>query len=1551
MASPTAMEIGSSEASDPLLAESRSYQLEMFQESMRRNVIVAMDTGTGKTRIAILRIRAELERSPAPKIVWFLAPSVFLCYQQFYAISSQISCVQGRLIAGEADIKTWSTQAVWDAALLNIRFVVATHDVLLEALKHGFVRMDSIPLLVFDEVHGCVRNHPGRLIMEDFYKPAVEYGEPHPHILGLTASPVQGTKLEGVEELERTMHATCITPTQYRHDLVTHTKRPLTLRHINSRSGASQVSPPGSDNNLASLYRLHEALSFSQPWPEVDQITKQYTSLIGTDDVQWINDFIKRFSIKATAIFLHLGSWPAEFYVYKIIRQCKMTTSKHPLKKDEPYLLALIQQLDIRRPVCPGHDKDDAPFYNGLSPQVQKLIEILADHEAERPTGIVFVKEQPMAAVLAKIISIHPRIKSRYATGHVVGMSKSQQNGYLEGLLTMAPRDGRVPLLDFRNRKLNLLVATSVIEEGIDIPDCNFVVCVDNVTNLKSFIQRRGRARDKNSEFHLLMYEAPSNGPVSPFRTANSKKQMREWEVLEAEMKQRYENEQREDEKLQREEAKSALGDGRLQPLCVKSTGARLTARDAKGHLSHFCATMSSAAFVDTRPVFTLYNDATSGQRYRASVHLPMSLPQHLRRAESEFAWQSQADAEADAAFQAYRALYDAGLLTDNLLPPRPSQDQVSRFVESRRGFAAVHEPYRPWPAISQMWEALVHNSAGPEASVFSHSIRISNDQDHELFYAQLVLPCPLPNIKPFQLFWTAHALRSWTVHISAAQRQIYGYGDGQYHDDQDHAGALLNAAFGHRWPLGDMHRLVRVVFPDEHFGKEHIGSRAFDPQIFANMTRPFSSDSACLVRDADGVPYFYEGFLESKPPLNSVRKIYEGFVEVPEDTAHVVLRPWPKIAGMLYTSAKPATGEDTDEKHRNEDSSDGTPNPHASSAKPYPRVLPAAQCRVDDLPVAYVQFGAILPSLTSVLEVSLVASELLSTTRLGQLPIRDVSLVATAISATAARLPTNYEHLEFIGDSLLKVLATVNCAAQNPDLPEGQLSLYKDRLVTNSRLFRAALEVGLDRFIVTKQWSLRQWKRYCDALGESRSLNASKCATAITGAMPGEVDTPENSKKPALEMSTKTLADVVEALIGACYVDSGMAQALQCISLFIPDAKWLSIDDCRKMLFEEAPNKAAREPPPGLEELIGYTFTKKSLLIEAITHASLPSNQEGACMERIEFIGDAILDHIIVQTLACVRPELPHQKMHLLRTTLVNYAFLAFTTMMLTIAEPAVTVIPQDVQSGAVDPVLPVSRAPPFLKSLSSFMRHGASRELGVRQELFAERFISRKQTILEQLWTGKKYPWVLLLGLGADKFHSDILEAVIGAVWVDSGSMAAVEALLEKVGILPYLRRAVEEDVHLMHPKEELGKVTGNATISYEVSSLTRAEALKLDVSQVSKMSLVDNQNEYGKDPSMVNDVEASNETFKGDNNSDDTDEEDDGAISDTDPDHEAKIRRRAIVGDVMDDVGYRCRLIFNGKCEFEVGFCNTKEEAEAAVADMALDAWWQGKLRNGK
>jgi ERCC4-related helicase len=50
-------------------------------------------------------------------------------------------------------------------------------------------------------------------------------------------------------------------------------------------------------------------------------------------------------------------------------------------------------------------------------------------------------------------------------------------------------------LNDFQQRRKNLIISTNVLEEGIDITACYMVICFNKPPNLKSFVQRRGRAR------------------------------------------------------------------------------------------------------------------------------------------------------------------------------------------------------------------------------------------------------------------------------------------------------------------------------------------------------------------------------------------------------------------------------------------------------------------------------------------------------------------------------------------------------------------------------------------------------------------------------------------------------------------------------------------------------------------------------------------------------------------------------------------------------------------------------------------------------------------------------------------------------------------------------------------------------------------------------------------------------------------------------------------------------------------------------------------------
>lgn len=443
----------------------------------------------------------------------------------------------------------------------------------------------------------------------------------------------------------------------------------------------------------------------------------------------------------------------------------------------------------------------------------------------------------------------------------------------------------------------------------------------------------------------------------------------------------------------------------------------------------------------------------------------------------------------------------------------------------------------------------------------------------------------------------------------------------------------------------------------------------------------------------------------------------------------------------------------------------------------------------VDSIHIKHARFGMLVPSIVHTIETILIARQL-SVTLLSPLAISDYLLLRDAISARSAIEPTHYERLEFLGDSILKYCASMQAASTNLDWSEGYLSRYKDRLVANSRLSRAAVETGLSRFILTVPFTGQKWRPFY-----------------LEAVLAGEMKPPAKRN-----LSTKVLADVVEALLGVAYTVGGIPKAIQFLSIFINECDWVDPSEARQEFFSFAPSHCANSPHLHLlEELMGYSFRKKPLLLEATTHASYIGDISGRSWERLEFLGDAVLDYIIVKKLINHSPPLPHSKMHMIKTAMVNKDFLAFISLEeheLSQTESFIT------QSGVV--LMENMRT-----AIWRFIRH-SSNGLGPAQLETAKRHKKVRDDILSAIRDGDHYPWHMIVRLHAAKFYSDLMEALIGAIWVDSGSLAPCEAFLTRVGMLPYLDRILADSVHMHHPKEELGKLAQARTMVYKIDEV---------------------------------------------------------------------------------------------------------------------------------
>lgn len=284
--------------------------------------------------------------------------------------------------------------------------------------------------------------------------------------------------------------------------------------------------------------------------------------------------------------------------------------------------------------------------------------------------------------------------------------------------------------------------------------------------------------------------------------------------------------------------------------------------------------------------------------------------------------------------------------------------------------------------------------------------------------------------------------------------------------------------------------------------------------------------------------------------------------------------------------------------------------------------------------------------------------------------------------------------------------------------------------------------------------------------------------------------------------MSTKVLADVVEALIGAAFVHGGFDLAINCVKTFgLGLGHWDSIPARIETVLgrtEELDN-----PPPqlGLVELmLGYEFTHKSLLIQALTHGSYQGELETISYERMEFLGDCVLD-IIVTSYLYNAPGKNYKPghIHMRKESVVNSHFLAFICMSTSITLDAS--MPEWTKGQGTSLTKEAKQI-----HLYQCLLHSSHRVLEDEVVTYG-RFQKNGAAIRRALEHDRVYPYAALTSLQAPKFLSDIVESLLGAVYLDSrGDWDIVKGVLTKLSVIPIMERIVEHDVDVLHPVSRL-------------------------------------------------------------------------------------------------------------------------------------------------
>lgn len=272
-----------------------------------------------------------------------------------------------------------------------------------------------------------------------------------------------------------------------------------------------------------------------------------------------------------------------------------------------------------------------------------------------------------------------------------------------------------------------------------------------------------------------------------------------------------------------------------------------------------------------------------------------------------------------------------------------------------------------------------------------------------------------------------------------------------------------------------------------------------------------------------------------------------------------------------------------------------------------------------------------------------------------------------------------------------------------------------------------------------------------------------------------------------------------------------GYPLSLSIVKVFLPEVDLPSLELGRVRLFD----MTLADTPLSLnlhhlEALAGYSFKRKSLLVQSMSHGS--DSTASVSYERLGFLGNAVLEAIVVTELSEYDSELPPSLMHLYKAALVSGDYLGFIALEWNIVQERKE-LEEDLISGSMTEV-----KSQFALPLWRFMRHSSS-EIGNQQRKVKARHASLCRDIQNAIKSGTHFPWRLLATLHANKFYSDIVESLLGAVWVDSGSIHACKQVLDRMGVLEYLRRFVKDQVHVLHPIEELCILAKGEEVRYDL------------------------------------------------------------------------------------------------------------------------------------
>eukprot|EP01117_Protostelium_nocturnum_P013423 TRINITY_DN5003_c0_g1_i2.p1 TRINITY_DN5003_c0_g1~~TRINITY_DN5003_c0_g1_i2.p1 ORF type:complete len:665 (-),score=174.53 TRINITY_DN5003_c0_g1_i2:88-2082(-) len=426
---------------------------------MNKNSIAVAPTGSGKTIVAILLCLAEKERLKERFKAVFVVDKLHLTIQQsgLFALFTNLNLM---IISSEQN-----SNSKWeDTKDVDVLFII--HDkylrMILEEEKKKIFISEEISHLILDECHHSHSNHPYSNILKE-----VLSREKRPIISGFTASPV------GKDTKEETEKA---------------------LTELQQRMGEAEI---------VQIVENIESLGQHVPTPKVDDVpiplSKQHQ-----EAVEKIENIMLELEEKIGYKPTHIrGS-------SKYSKKLKKWSEKKEHVEDTDKLIDISDKLRVFLETGVIKMKPEDFFFQDFSQldsdvklsELSALLKTYLEKEGEDFRAIVFVTTKDSVRNIHDfLVAFGPRFHSKdnHGYGYVMGRSEGGKDGMTRPKQTES-------IEDFKCGKTKILISTSVVEEGFDVPDCNAVFYMGDITSSRSLIQGRGRARKEGSIFHVLYF-------------------------------------------------------------------------------------------------------------------------------------------------------------------------------------------------------------------------------------------------------------------------------------------------------------------------------------------------------------------------------------------------------------------------------------------------------------------------------------------------------------------------------------------------------------------------------------------------------------------------------------------------------------------------------------------------------------------------------------------------------------------------------------------------------------------------------------------------------------------------------------------------------------------------------------------------------------------------------------------------------------------------------------------------------------------------------------